>query len=75
MSRAGLEPAKTLDESCECLVFSSTFGKDQGKFSSPDFPKPYPNDINCILYTFIAGSHEIIELTFTDFSVGTAGKE
>ncbi|KAF6210316.1 hypothetical protein GE061_013420 [Apolygus lucorum] len=61
--------------SCECLVFSSTFGKEYGRFSSPDFPKPYPPGINCLLYTFIAGSQEIIELTFFDFNVHQSVKK
>lgn len=54
---------------CSCLVFSATYGKERGTFSSPDYPKSYPRGIDCLLYTFIAGPDEIIELTFTDFDV------
>lgn len=54
---------------CECIIFSSTFAKEYGTFSSPDYPKPYHNNINCLLYTFIASRDEIIEITFQDFDI------
>ncbi|XP_014279123.1 suppressor of lurcher protein 1 [Halyomorpha halys] len=54
---------------CECLIFSGTYGKDYGRFTSPDFPKPYPSGIDCLLYNFIAGSHEVIELVFNHFDM------
>ncbi|XP_068083956.1 suppressor of lurcher protein 1 [Anabrus simplex] len=54
---------------CECIVFSSTYGKEYGTFSSPDYPRPYQDNINCLLYTFIASSDHIIEITFKDFDV------
>uniref|UniRef100_T1HA30 CUB domain-containing protein n=1 Tax=Rhodnius prolixus TaxID=13249 RepID=T1HA30_RHOPR len=62
-------------EGCECLVYSSTFGKEYGRFTSPDFPKPYPPNIDCLLYTFIAGSQEIIEIALTDFNIYKANKD
>lgn len=54
---------------CECLVYSGTYGKEVGVFSSPDYPKPYSSDIDCLLYTFISGKDEIIEITFKDFDI------
>ena len=54
---------------CECLQFSATYGKEFGSFSSPDYPHPYQENINCLLYTFIASRDEIIEITFKDFDV------
>ncbi|KAJ9600342.1 hypothetical protein L9F63_009355, partial [Diploptera punctata] len=54
---------------CECLLFSATYGKEYGTFSSPDYPHPYQENINCLLYTFIASRDEIIEITFKDFDV------
>lgn len=54
---------------CECLVYSATYGKEYGTFSSPDYPRPYPPTINCLLYTFVANRDEIIEITFKDFDV------
>ncbi|GLV41231.1 hypothetical protein CBL_04755 [Carabus blaptoides fortunei] len=56
-------------QGCECLVYSGTFGKDRGTFTSPDFPRAYPPDIDCLLYTFVASSDEIIEITFHDFDI------
>lgn len=54
---------------CECLIFSGTYGKEKGTFKSPDHPKPYPSNIDCLLYTFIGSPDEIIELTFEAFDV------
>ncbi|XP_074038845.1 sol1 [Leptinotarsa decemlineata] len=60
---------KAVHPGCECLVFSTLYGKEKGTFKSPDFPKPYSPNIDCLLYTFIGNSDEIIELTLTDFDV------
>ncbi|GJQ82540.1 hypothetical protein Trydic_g12996 [Trypoxylus dichotomus] len=54
---------------CECLIFSTTHGKDKGVFNSPDFPKPYSPNIDCILYTFVGKRNEIIQIEFVDFDV------
>ncbi|KPJ02427.1 hypothetical protein RR46_08224 [Papilio xuthus] len=58
-----------ISEGCSCIRFTSTYGKERGTFSSPDYPRPYPAHINCLLYTFIAGPHQIVELVFTDFDI------
>ncbi|KAG5880026.1 Spermadhesin [Gonioctena quinquepunctata] len=60
---------KAVHPGCECLVFSALYGKEKGIFKSPDFPKPYSPNIDCLLYTFVGNSDEIIELTLTDFDV------
>lgn len=60
---------------CECLVFSATYGKEKGIFKSPDFPKPYSSNIDCLLYTFLGSADEIIELTFLDFDVHKSQSE
>lgn len=57
-----------MSSGCSCIRFTSTHGKERGTFSSPDYPLPYPRDI-CLLYTFIAAPHQIVELMFTDFDV------
>ncbi|XP_024085218.1 suppressor of lurcher protein 1-like isoform X2 [Cimex lectularius] len=62
-SSHGLNPA------CECLIYSATYGKEYGRFSSPDYPRTYPDDIDCLLYTFIAGSTEIVEINFRHFDL------
>lgn len=53
-------------------MFTATFGKEKAVFKSPDFPKPYPANIDCLLYTFIGNQDEIIEITFLDFDVRKA---
>lgn len=40
-----------------------------GNFKSPDFPKPYPPNIDCLLYTFVGRPDQIVEITFLDFDV------
>ncbi|XP_071438728.1 suppressor of lurcher protein 1 [Hetaerina americana] len=54
---------------CECLLFSGSRGKDRGVFTSPDYPNPYEEGIDCILYTFVARRDQIVQLTFRDFDV------
>ncbi|XP_018323335.1 suppressor of lurcher protein 1-like [Agrilus planipennis] len=54
---------------CECLIFSATYGKEKGIFKSPDHPLPYPANIDCLLYTFVASSDEIIEIQFLEFDI------
>lgn len=59
---------------CECLTYTKTFGKEFGTFNSPDYPRPYPSMIDCLLYTFMADSNEIVEITFKDFNVYQANQ-
>ncbi|XP_059476090.1 suppressor of lurcher protein 1-like isoform X2 [Neocloeon triangulifer] len=54
---------------CECIHFTSTFGKTSGTFKSPDFPRAYDNNIECLLYSFVARRDQIVELTFRTFDV------
>ncbi|KAJ0177898.1 hypothetical protein K1T71_006771 [Dendrolimus kikuchii] len=58
-----------INPTCTCIRFTSTYGKERGTFSSPDYPRPYPPHIDCLLYTFLPSPHEIVELVFTDFDV------
>ena len=53
---------------CECVVFSSD-GRSHGTFTSPNYPKIYPTNINCILYTFMGELDEIVEITFFEFDL------
>ncbi|XP_044756335.1 suppressor of lurcher protein 1 [Coccinella septempunctata] len=64
----------TAHPGCECVVFSATFGKEKGVFKSPDYPKPYLPNIDCLLYTFLGSSDEIIEINFMDFDVRSRGE-
>ncbi|GLH06214.1 Uncharacterized protein GBIM_11702, partial [Gryllus bimaculatus] len=55
-------PAHAVHPGCECLLFTGTFGKQYGTFSSPDYPRPYPDGVGCLLYTFLAAAGEILFL-------------
>ncbi|OXU31245.1 hypothetical protein TSAR_001006 [Trichomalopsis sarcophagae] len=55
------------EASCSCVVYSSRYNPQGGTFTSPDYPKRYPANIDCLLYTFHARQDEIVELTFHHF--------
>ncbi|XP_045488272.1 suppressor of lurcher protein 1 [Pieris rapae] len=58
-----------VNPSCSCIRFTARAGgATRGTFSSPDFPHAYPRAL-CLLYTFIAQPHQIIEIVFSDFDV------
>jgi len=40
-----------------------------GTVTSPNFPSVYSPGIGCVLYSIIAGSDQIVELQFVDFSM------
>ncbi|XP_063229250.1 suppressor of lurcher protein 1-like [Bacillus rossius redtenbacheri] len=63
---------EAVNPGCECHVFSSTYGKEHGVFSSPDYPQPYRDNISCLLYTFAANASDIVEISFKDFDVQKA---
>ncbi|RWS30170.1 suppressor of lurcher protein 1-like protein [Leptotrombidium deliense] len=58
-----------LGASCQCIVYVETYGKEYGVFTSPNWPTPYDDNIQCLLYTFLAKSDQIIEITFDEFDV------
>ncbi|XP_022826177.1 suppressor of lurcher protein 1 [Spodoptera litura] len=64
-----VDEGHAVNPSCSCIRYTSTYGKERGTFSSPDYPRPYPPHIDCLLYTFVAAPHEIVELVFTDFDI------
>ncbi|XP_047531622.1 suppressor of lurcher protein 1-like isoform X2 [Vanessa atalanta] len=63
-----VDEGHAINPSCSCVRFTSTHGKERGTFSSPDYPRPYPRGL-CLLYTFHAEPHQIVELVFTDFDI------
>ncbi|OWR42527.1 cubilin like protein [Danaus plexippus plexippus] len=63
-----VDEGHAINPSCTCVHFTSTHGKERGTFSSPDYPRPYPQNA-CLLYTFLAEAHQIVELVFTDFDI------
>eukprot|EP00108_Taenia_solium_P010360 TsM_000204400 transcript=TsM_000204400 gene=TsM_000204400 len=48
---------------CRCFLFSSV-KRLHGVFKSPNFPSPYPAQIDCIIYLFQGLPSQIVQLTF-----------
>ncbi|KAK7491585.1 hypothetical protein BaRGS_00017224, partial [Batillaria attramentaria] len=63
-----------LDRGCDCVVYQS-YGLNDGRFTSPNFPEYYPPNTNCILYSFFGDSQELIELTFLEFDLRMPGPD
>ncbi|CAG4964740.1 unnamed protein product [Colias eurytheme] len=63
-----VDEGHAVNPSCSCIRFTSPQGKERGTFSSPDYPSPYPHKL-CLLYTFLAQPHQIVELVFSEFDV------
>lgn len=61
--RAAIRP------SCRCVHYDDTYGKEYGIFTSPDWPTPYEDNTDCLLYTFVAPSDAIVEINFDEFDV------
>ncbi|XP_057341091.1 suppressor of lurcher protein 1 isoform X1 [Microplitis mediator] len=64
-----LNHCNAVNPGCSCVVYSSTYSPQGGSFMSPDFPKRYPANIDCLLYTFVGQPDEIVELTFHQFNL------
>ncbi|XP_015788200.1 suppressor of lurcher protein 1-like [Tetranychus urticae] len=64
-----VHPISTLGADCKCITFQDTYGKEYGVFTSPNWPIPYEENINCLLYNFVARPDQIIEVTFDEFDV------
>nr|KAG5711247.1 hypothetical protein BaRGS_004891 [Batillaria attramentaria] len=52
-----------------------SYGLNDGRFTSPNFPEYYPPNTNCILYSFFGDSQELIELTFLEFDLRMPGPD
>jgi len=64
---------------CQCIRFRSTFGKEWGQFSSPDYPgggggTTSPIGIPCLLYSFRGPVHSIVEVRLEKVQLPTNGK-
>ncbi|XP_078032759.1 CUB domain-containing protein Sol1 [Augochlora pura] len=57
---------------CSCVVYSSSDRPQGGTFTSPYYPKRYPSNIDCLLYTFVGQPDEIVELSFHHFHIHRA---
>ncbi|XP_067142809.1 suppressor of lurcher protein 1-like [Centruroides vittatus] len=60
---------RAINAGCNCVVFDDTYGKEYGVFTSPNWPVPYEDNIDCLLYTFIGHEEDIVEITFDEFDV------
>lgn len=54
---------------CRCVEFEDTYGKEYGVFTSPNWPAPYEDSIDCLLYSFLAAPDQLVEVTFDEFDV------
>jgi len=54
------------------VTFDDTYNKEYGIFTSPNYPTQYDDNIDCLLYTFIGKSEQIVKLTFVSFDVQKA---
>ncbi|XP_012263526.1 suppressor of lurcher protein 1 [Athalia rosae] len=60
---------EAVNPGCSCVVYSSLYSPQGGTFTSPDYPKKLPSNLDCLLYTFTGQPDEIIELTFHHFDL------
>ncbi|XP_076056225.1 suppressor of lurcher protein 1-like [Oratosquilla oratoria] len=61
--------ANAVNPGCQCVRFRGSRDGEGGEFHSPDFPRPYENNIDCILYVFSAAPEHIVTITFEEFSL------
>ncbi|XP_076307733.1 suppressor of lurcher protein 1-like [Tachypleus tridentatus] len=54
---------------CQCIVFDSTYNEEYGVFTSPNWPVPYEDNINCLLYTFITEENSLVKVVFEEFDL------
>ncbi|XP_032670926.1 suppressor of lurcher protein 1-like [Odontomachus brunneus] len=70
-----LHHCHAVNPGCSCVVYSSSDRPQGGTFISPDFPRRYPANIDCLLYTFVSHPDEIIVLTFDQFNIRRSSSE
>jgi len=59
---------------CKCIDFVETYGKEYGVFTSPNWPDPYEENIDCLLYHFKGNGDQVVEVTFDEFDVQKANE-
>ncbi|XP_076547190.1 sol1 isoform X1 [Osmia lignaria lignaria] len=64
-----LNHCHAVNPGCSCVVYSSSDRPQGGTFTTPYYPKRYPSNIDCLLYTFIGQPDEIVKLTFHHFNI------
>ncbi|CAH8502952.1 unnamed protein product [Schistosoma turkestanicum] len=63
-----IESNKLSDPNCRCFVFDSAMHKS-GIFKTPNYPKNYQYELDCLLYYFHGLSTELVKITFTTFNL------
>lgn len=57
---------------CHCVEYDGYAGaQTNGSFLSPNWPEPYHEDIECLLYQFVGASGELVEITFFQFELAS----
>ncbi|KAH7948093.1 hypothetical protein HPB52_018456 [Rhipicephalus sanguineus] len=51
------------------------YGKEYGVFTSPNYPVPYEENIECILFRFIGSPDQIVRISFEEFDVQRSNLE
>ncbi|KAG0423066.1 hypothetical protein HPB47_001159, partial [Ixodes persulcatus] len=60
---------------CRCVTFDETFGKEYGVFTSPNYPVPYEENIECVLFRFVGTPDQIVRISFEEFDVQRSNLE
>ncbi|KAH8876916.1 Cubilin [Schistosoma japonicum] len=53
---------------CRCFIFDSTMHKS-GIFKTPNYPKNYQYELDCLLYHFHGQPTELVKITFSTFNL------
>ncbi|TNN18821.1 Cubilin isoform 2 [Schistosoma japonicum] len=59
---------KLSDPNCRCFIFDSTMHKS-GIFKTPNYPKNYQYELDCLLYHFHGQPTELVKITFSTFNL------
>ncbi|KAL3255692.1 hypothetical protein MRX96_017267 [Rhipicephalus microplus] len=72
---AQVSPVAGLSAHCRCVTFDDMYGKEYGVFTSPNYPVPYEENIECILFRFIGNADQIVRISFEEFDVQRSNLE
>uniref|UniRef100_A0A1I8GFU0 CUB domain-containing protein n=1 Tax=Macrostomum lignano TaxID=282301 RepID=A0A1I8GFU0_9PLAT len=64
-----LQIVNCVQPGCHCFAFRSSDLRKSGTFQSPQFPTPYPMELNCLIFVFTAQPDEIVRLKFEEFDL------
>ncbi|KAL1436046.1 hypothetical protein MTO96_010802 [Rhipicephalus appendiculatus] len=72
---AQVSPVAGLSAHCRCVTFDDMYGKEYGVFTSPNYPVPYEENIECVLFRFIGNTDQIVRISFEEFDVQRSNLE